>query len=99
LELLGQGGAGICFGRHGGFFESMMGQGQNEQGHRRDQEGNGDENDCYFQIENVFKHLVGDEEFGKFVSHGREEMMDVQRITSFFVGRDLFLFWLRDWNY
>jgi hypothetical protein len=26
-------------------------------------------------------------------------MMDVQRITSFFVGRDLFLFWLRDWNY
>jgi len=60
-----------------------MGQSENEQGRRRDQEGNGDEDDCRLQIENVFKHLIGDEEVGNFVSHGREEIMDVQRITSF----------------
>ena len=69
-----------------------MGQGQNEQGQRGDQERNGDQNDCHFQIENVFEHMVGDEECGNFVSYGGEEMMDVQRITSFFVMRDLFLF-------
>jgi len=78
-----QSGAGIRFDQHERFFESMMGHCQNEQGHRRDQEGNGDENDCRLQIENVFKHLVGDEECGNLVSHGGEEMVDVQRITSF----------------
>jgi hypothetical protein len=40
----------------------------------------------------VFEHRIAAKDFGNFVSHSGEEMMDVQRITSFFVMRDLFLF-------
>jgi hypothetical protein len=44
-----------------------------------------------FEIENVFEHLVGDEEFGNFVSYGGKKLMEVQRIISFLVMRDVIL--------
>jgi hypothetical protein len=62
-----------------------MRQGQNEQGHRRDQEANGDQNDSRFQNDNVFEHRIKAKDFAQLVSHGGEEMTYVQRITSFFV--------------
>jgi len=88
------------FDQHDGFFESVMGDGQNQQGQGGDEQGNGDENYGHLHEKDLFENLIGDEGCGNFVSYGGEEMLDVQRrITSFFVMRDLVPFWLREWNY
>jgi hypothetical protein len=55
-----------------------MRQGKKEQGQRGDEEGNGDKNDSGFQDEDVFENVVGDEDFGKLVWNGLEEMRDIQ---------------------
>lgn len=73
-----------------------MGQGQDEQGQRGDEEGNGDQDDSYFYGEDVFEDVVGEEEFAKFVWYGLKEMMDVQRRVTSFLGFgdfDGFSFW------
>jgi len=77
----------------------VMRQGQDEQGQRGDEKGERDENDCHFQSENVFENGIGEEEFAHLVSDGEEKLMDVQRITSFFVMRDWVLCGSCEWNY